>query len=41
MVCNVHFIEWEFCRIIPLSAERGISVCALIRGGTTNWFAAV
>jgi len=33
MVCNVYFIEWEFGRIIPLSADRGISVGALICGG--------
>ena len=32
MVCNVYFIEWEFCRIIPLSADRGISVGALYAG---------
>ena len=32
MVCNVYFIEWEFCRIIPLSADRGISVGALYVG---------
>jgi len=29
MACNVYFIKWEFCRIIPLSADCGISVGAL------------
>jgi len=32
VVCNVYFIEWEFCRIIPLSANHGISVGALYAG---------
>ena len=32
MVCNVYFIQWEFCRIIPLSADRGVSVGALYAG---------
>ena len=32
MVCNVYIIEWEFCRIIPLSADRGISVGTLYTG---------
>jgi len=31
----MYFKEWEYCRIIPLSADRGISVGALISGGTT------
>ena len=29
MVRHVYFVEWEFCRIIPLSADRDISVGAL------------
>jgi len=33
VVCNVYFIEWVFCRIIPLSADSGISVGALYAGG--------
>ena len=32
VVCNVYFTEWEFCRIIPLSADRGVSVGALYAG---------
>jgi len=32
VVCNVYFIEWDFGGIIPLSAERGISVGALYAG---------
>ena len=32
MVCNVYFVEWEFCRIIPLGADCGISVGALCAG---------
>jgi len=32
MVCSVYFIEWEFCRIIPLSADCGISVGVLYAG---------
>ena len=34
--CSVYFIEWEFCRIIPLSADRGISVGALYAGALTT-----
>jgi len=36
MVCDVYFIEWEFCRIILLSANRGISVGALYAGALQN-----
>ena len=32
MVCDGYFIEWKFCRIIPLNADRGISVGALYAG---------
>ena len=34
MICIEYFIEWEFRSIIPLSADRGISVGAFISGGT-------
>jgi len=32
VVSNLYFIEWEFFRIIPLSADCGISVGALYVG---------
>jgi len=38
VVCNVHFIGWEFCRIIPLSADRSISVGALYMGALHKHF---
>ena len=37
MVCNVYIIEWEFCRIIALSADRGISVGALYTGALNTY----
>ena len=45
MDCSVYFIEWEFCRIIPLSADGGISVGALYAGalqiGLQRWDSAI
>jgi len=45
VVCNVYFIEWEFCRIIPLSDDRGVSVGALYAGalqiGLRRWDSAI